>query len=128
MEDLMVCLKARKWGGGIPLCLAERSPLEISGLVTSTEFFEVDREPTTPVRLRKSLTHGTGHKAPGFPLLSHFVPRWEEICVCLFLAFFSPPKITGRKQPLRWHSLYTMVLNITLVWTRAHHLEKNISS
>lgn len=83
----------------------------------------------SPVRVHKPLnTHGTGRKAPGFPLLSLFVPRWEEICISVFLAFVSAPEITGRKWSLRWLSLYSMVLNITLVWTRAHHLEKNIFS
>lgn len=48
------------------------------------------------------------------------------ISLCIFFAFVSTPKITGRKWPLRQHCLYAMVLNTTLVWTWAHHLEKHL--
>lgn len=79
--------------------------------VTNARFHQLQWVMDTMINLKK----GDSHVSKATKI---------SISLCIFFAFVSTPKITGRKWPLWWHCLYAMVLNTTLVWTWAHHLEK----
>lgn len=72
--------------------------------VTNGRFHQLQWVMDTMIHLKKGDSH---------------VNKATMICIslCIFFAFVSTPKITGRKWPLRQHCLYAMVLNTTLVWT-----------